>query len=523
MTLTRVNMIRIAVSFFCLMFLLIGGTTASSFIFVNNSTGPVADYTSIQQAIDNASNEDVIILHPGIYHENIDVDKQISIRSVGNQNDTIIIAKNQTDNVFYVNSDNVSIEGLTIEGATSAIWENRIAGIFLDSSDNCNITNNRLTGNYEGVILHESNNNIIKTNKIFKNINGNGISLHNSDLNTLNSNIINSNWWSGIYLSSSDFNEISGNQIKSNLEGINLYRSKNNKLNNNIANSNGLYGIVLDTDSNNNELNMNTANLNKNSGIYLKYSSSNTMADNVADSNYYQGILMKFSSGNKIINNSASENMPESSSDEDSVSTFGIYLTNCDENEIIGNLLYLNKDVGIGIQESSQNYINGNILLSTSTGLSVSYSNGNLIYDNYFHNPVNVDFTGLNFGNQWNTSLKEEVNILNGDFRGGNFWSDPYCKGYSQLCEDLDLNGICDLPYQINDENTDFLPLYDPTTSWKGDYDYDEDVDFDDFVEFAACYNSMIGQNNYQRIFDFEGDCDVDFDDFVEFAGNYQK
>ncbi|MBP1910400.1 right-handed parallel beta-helix repeat-containing protein [Methanolobus bombayensis] len=524
MTITRVNMIRISVSFFCAMLLLIGGTTASSFIFVNNSTGPMANYTSIQQAIDNADNEDIIMLHPGTYHENVDVDKQISIRSLtGNKNDTFVKAESQKENVFYVNANNVSIEGMTIEGAINCTWENRIAGIFLDSAHNCTISNNRLTGNYEGVILIESNNNNIETNDIFNNINGNGIFLHNSDSNTLDSNIINSNWWSGIYLDSSDFNEIRYNQLESNLEGINLYKSKNNKLSNNIANSNGLYGIALDTDSNNNELKKNTANLNENSGIYLKHSSSNILADNVADSNYHQGILMKFSSGNEIINNSVSNNMPGSSSDEESVSTYGMYLTNCDENEIIGNLLHLNKDAGISIQESSQNHITGNILLSTSTGLLISYSNGNLIYDNYFHNPVNVDFTGLNFGNQWNTSLKEETNILNGDLKGGNFWSDPYYTGHSQICEDLDLDGICDLPYQINGENEDLLPLYDPTTSWKGDYDHDGDVDFDDFVEFAACYNSMIGENNYQRIFDFEGDYDVDFNDFVEFAGDYQK
>ena len=36
-------------------------------------------------------------------------------------------------------------------------------------------------------------------------------------------------------------------------------------------------------------------------------------------------------------------------------------------------------------------------------------------------------------------------------------------------------------------------------------------------------YNSIIGDSNYLRIFDFDNDEDVDFDDFVEFAGYYQK
>ncbi len=524
MTLTRVNMIRFSVSFFCFMFLFIGGTTASPFVFVNNSTGPVADYTSIQQAIDNATNGDVILLHSGTYHENIDVDKQINIRSVtGNQDDTIVKAGNISDNVFYINSSNVVIENLTIEGAVNCTWENRIAGIFLDTSYDCTIRNNKLTGNYEGMILFKSSDNILEMNEIVKNMNGNGISLHNSDMNMLESNVINSNWWSGIYLNSSDHNEISDNILTSNLKGISLYRSSNNELNNNSVNSNHRYGIVLEKSSNNNELNMNTATLNEDSGIFIKDSSSNILSDNVADSNYYQGILMKFSSGNKIINNSVSDNMPESLVDEDMVSSFGIYLTNCDKNDITGNFLHLNKDAGINMQECSQNLLNRNILLSDSGGLFLSYSGSNYIYDNYFHNPVNVDFSGINLGNQWNSSLKEENNILKGDFIGGNFWSDPYMTGHSQLCEDLNKDGICDIPYDITAEDTDNLPLYDPTSSWKGDFDHDKDVDFDDFVEFAACYNSMIGENNYHRIFDFEGDYDVDFDDFVEFAGKYEK
>ena len=62
-----------------------------------------------------------------------------------------------------------------------------------------------------------------------------------------------------------------------------------------------------------------------------------------------------------------------------------------------------------------------------------------------------------------------------------------------------------------------------PVEEMKGDYNGDEVVNFDDFVEFAACYNSVLGDSNYNAIFDFDEDGDVDFDDFVEFAGVYQS
>lgn len=55
----------------------------------------------------------------------------------------------------------------------------------------------------------------------------------------------------------------------------------------------------------------------------------------------------------------------------------------------------------------------------------------------------------------------------------------------------------------------------------KGDWDDDGDVDFDDFVEFAAYYTSP--PNPYDPLADFDEDGDVDFDDFVEFAGVYQS
>ncbi|WP_407356971.1 hypothetical protein [Methanolobus sp. WCC5] len=62
-----------------------------------------------------------------------------------------------------------------------------------------------------------------------------------------------------------------------------------------------------------------------------------------------------------------------------------------------------------------------------------------------------------------------------------------------------------------------------PVEEMKGDYNGDEVVNFFDFVEFAACYNSVMGDSNYNAIFDFNDDGVIDFFDFVEFAGVYQS
>jgi hypothetical protein len=78
----------------------------------------------------------------------------------------------------------------------------------------------------------------------------------------------------------------------------------------------------------------------------------------------------------------------------------------------------------------------------------------------------------------------------------------------------------------LKDENNTAIPdvmVSDGTVTVaaKGDFDGDEDVDFDDFVEFAGAYGTSEGNPTYTAIADFDNDGDVDFDDFVEFAGVY--
>ena len=54
-----------------------------------------------------------------------------------------------------------------------------------------------------------------------------------------------------------------------------------------------------------------------------------------------------------------------------------------------------------------------------------------------------------------------------------------------------------------------------------GDIDGDDDVDYDDFLVFAAAYLKTGGQPGYDQRADFDGDGDVDYDDFLTFAANY--
>jgi nitrous oxidase accessory protein len=82
----------------------------------------------------------------------------------------------------------------------------------------------------------------------------------------------------------------------------------------------------------------------------------------------------------------------------------------------------------------------------------------NHIYNNYFNNTINSREEN-SIGNSWNTTEKKSTNILKGPFLGGNFWADPHGTGFSQTAEDSNSDGISDLPYRVNGNDIDYLPL----------------------------------------------------------------
>jgi YVTN family beta-propeller protein len=128
----------------------------------------------------------------------------------------------------------------------------------------------------------------------------------------------------------------------------------------------------------------------------------------------------------------------------------------------------LNCDVGISLSDAclGVEIINNTIMSSAECGIVDQYNEGGKrIYNNYFNNTVNVRF-GAGAGNTWNSSLTQGTNIAGGPFIGGNFWAKPDGTGFSQICVDLDKNGIGDLPYKIYEDpynvyedEFDYLPL----------------------------------------------------------------
>lgn len=482
--------------------LMFGGSVAAKEITVDDDGD--ADFVSIQAAIDTANDGDTVLVYPGTYSENVDVNKELTIIAASeNSDDTIVRSDNPNDYVLHVIANNVTISGFTVTGG--------YYGIYFDNVQYNRISNNRLSNNTDGINLWQSCNNelssnIANSNKrygiyLFSSCNNNdlvdntayanniGIDLFDSYDNVLKNNVMFNNTHNfGVRIGDrvgnmqndiDTSNSVDGRPIyylmntsdvtidadsnaatvycihcqnitikdqilEDNRYGICLYNTSNSLLKNNTLSNNDI-GIFLVASSNNNILSTNHADLNNMVGIALDFSSSNEIINNTANLNIGAGIELDGGSKNRLINNAANW-------DND----YGIVLDSSEDNMLEDNIIVSN-DRGIIIDRSNNNEIRGNILLNNSEGLRLPDSDNNTIYNNYFNNTDNVRFYQ---NNSWSIERTDGMNIVSGPYLGGNFWADPYGTGFSQTGNDSNDDGFCDSPYTIGDDVADQLPLF---------------------------------------------------------------
>jgi parallel beta-helix repeat protein len=408
-----------------------GITLYTIFFFVSISSATTTirvpeDNITIQEAINSAAYGDIIEVHSGTYFERVDVNKLLTIKGIDNGGGIPVVDAQMVGSpiTLSIGSEGSAIEGFKL--INSQISYNN-AGIIAFSSNNI-IKNNVILGYDEGadyygkgIMLYQSSNNIISRN--FANSSSIGIHVYESNNNTL------------------DYNVVTANH-----DGITVYNSSNNTIRGNFANS-SIIGIYILGLSNNNTLNSNnvTGNI---QGIIVTSSSNNTFSDNSVISNNNRGIwISQYSSDNNLIGNHF-----------DSNGELGINLDeHSDRNNVIGNTINSNY-WGI-LLNSESNVLRNNIVNDNpASGIEV-YTSGNNILNNIFNNSNNFN---IYFGNRWNSTKTLGINVISGHYLGGNFWAQPDGNGYSQDCLDSELNGICDLPYKLNDNNFDYLPLSIP-------------------------------------------------------------
>lgn len=245
------------------------------------------------------------------------------------------------------------------------------------------------------------------------------------------------------------YNNFTNNKLYTNSNGFYLYDSDYNVFNDNIGdgNSNMFYLNYVENSS----LNRNTA-INKNglylygTGFYLSSSNNNTLKGNRAVQSY--GFYLASSNLNTLENNNASD------------SNYGFYLSSSRNNTLKGGNAN-SKQFGIYLSYSNDNIIRSFTIRDVPTyyyGMRLDASNNNRIYDNIFNNINNVIlYSGSK--NIWNINKQNATNIVNGMYTAGNSWENPSKIGLSQICSDMDRNGICDTANPLDVDNVDNSPL----------------------------------------------------------------
>ena len=355
-------------------------------IDISNTIGGKPIYYLVNQAnvvIDSSWNAGYV----GVVNSNNITVKDLTLTNNGQgvlfddvQNSRIenMIVENNTWGIYLMDSSSITLRNTTAN-------LNEKYGIYIDDEyDNSIDTSNTVNGkpvyyfydihdqtinnlNTAHLTIAESSNIIIKDNNISG---GDGIVLSDVEDSNIINNLVSGNFY-GIHVDKSNNNIFTNNSANLNKNvGIDIDGdSSNNIIANNHANENGLHGIKIHGDSNNNTITNNYANANYGKcGIRIS-ADNNTVSNNHAAFNTLSGIHVAHNSKyNRIVNNNASFN------------GHGICVWySSTNNTIINNTLSNNEWDGVFVYKSDNNTIYHNNFINNTdrdNGVNNAWDNG---------------------------------------------------------------------------------------------------------------------------------------------------
>lgn len=478
------------------------------------------DYPTIQEAINNAVDNDTVFVKQGTYNENITISKSLSL--IGENSHTTIINGSNFGTAILIIANNVKVSGFTVKNGESITPPGYMApdkthGIHLLHANYCNISGNNVEYNGYGIWLYDSSSNTINGNNIT--YNWDGIALQKSINNQITRNRVEANRF-GVRFASSMNNIFRNNNLKDNTDDILISENSfaNDVDSSNIINDkpvyywvnesdkivpsnagivilvnctkitvqnlfiqNHQYGIIL-VDTRNSTIKNNQINDNY-YGIWLYNASNNLITNNnITNNGYPGGINLYFSSNNTVARNNFTGNF------------YGLKLVHSSYNNITENQIETSRNEAIAIFDSCKyNNIRENNIVSNKGGIWFQWTTS--FTDDYYSNFNVIIGNNIESNTEWGILLRTTVqntfvenNIANNgkgvqinsiektnEFYLNNFvnntihvehWGNAtwdngaegnYWDNYSGV--DSDGDSIGDTPYVIDENNQDNYPL----------------------------------------------------------------
>jgi parallel beta-helix repeat protein len=460
------------------------------------------NYTSIQDAVDNADNGDTVFVFNGIYYENVWIDEK-TINLIGEDTETTIIDDggdltpyNWT--LLADHADGSTIQNLTLQNVTTIYGRNY--AFIATHSDNMKIINCRIRDSIEGMYLMYAKNTTMRNNRIENNTYNFGICGKASDCyndidtsNTINGKpIYNLVDESDVVLDGIDIGwlglinctnitvkniEITDNLRQniliidtkySTISNCTLYNStvssifiEYDSVYNKIENCPILDGVLLSTFFDDTPDYNTITNCNLTFAIFFQQANHNTVENCNINLGFPKpgvlNIIGFLGSNYNTISNCTIYNNSGVPWFYDGVGC-SIGIANnwgtSNYNNIINNKFINFSDRAVELlYNANRNNIIGNRFLNSGVGILIASldnnNNNNIYHNNFINNSINAYDECNECNNHWD----------NGYPFGGNYWDD-------YTGEDLNGDGIGDTPYSIpGGNNEDRYPLMVP---WSG-------------------------------------------------------